>query len=85
MSRKNRKKASPKNWPRDTLRGLITLKIVVTIFLGGNDYQITTVIQLSASHHEASNHRLVVEHQSTCVQTTNLWRPDIISPLSRTT
>lgn len=72
MSRKNRKKTSSNSWPKDLLRGLIRFTIVITIFLSGNDYQITTVIQLSASHYEASNHRLVVEYQSACLQAINI-------------
>lgn len=54
MSRKNRKKASPTSWFKDLFTGLIRFTIVITIFLSGNDYQITTVIQLNASNHEAS-------------------------------
>lgn len=83
MSRKNRKKASPNSWLKDLSTGLailicslrkLTWTIVITIYLSDNDYQITTVIQLNASHHEASNLRLVVEHQSTRLQTANIWR-----------
>jgi hypothetical protein len=82
MSRKNRKNTPLKNWLKDLLNGCLRLTIVITIFLSGNDYQITTVIQLKASHYEVSNHRLVVENQSTYLQTTNFQRPDVISPLS---
>jgi hypothetical protein len=81
----SRKKSSPDNALKDFLSALPRLMIVITVFLGGNDYQITTVIQLNASHHEESNHRLMVEHQSSCVQTTNIWWPNIIWPLSRIT
>lgn len=49
MSRKNRKKSSPKNWLKDLLNGCLRLTIVITIFLSGNDYQINTVIQLDAA------------------------------------
>lgn len=52
MSRKNRKKSSPKNWLKDLLNGCIRLTIVTTIFLGGNDYQVSTVIQVSNSYNE---------------------------------
>lgn len=54
MSRKNRKKTSPKNCLKDLLNGCLRLTIVIAIFLSGNDYHITTVIQLNASHREAS-------------------------------
>ncbi|HCS64665.1 MAG TPA: hypothetical protein DIW64_11660 [Cellvibrio sp.] len=49
MSRKTRNKVSPKNWLGDLLSGLIRFTIVITIFLSGNDYHITTVIQLDAA------------------------------------
>ena len=49
MIRKNRKKTPPKNWLKDLLNGCLRLTIVITIFLGGNDYHITTVIQLDAA------------------------------------
>lgn len=49
----NRKNFPTPNWLKDFLSGLIRLTIVITIFLSGNDYQITTVIQLhAAAHHE---------------------------------
>ncbi|HCS64663.1 MAG TPA: hypothetical protein DIW64_11650 [Cellvibrio sp.] len=85
MNRKNRKGATRNNWLKNLLSGLIRLTIVITIFLSGNDYHITTVIQLNASHHEASNLRVVVEQQSTRLQTADIWRPGITSPLSRIT
>ena len=49
MSRKNRKKTSPNRWLKDPFNKLIRLTIVIAIFLGGNDYQITTVIQLNTA------------------------------------
>ena len=52
MSRKNRKKTSSKSWLKDLLNGCIRLTIVITIFLGGNDYHISTVIQVSNSYNE---------------------------------
>lgn len=71
----NRKKTSPNSWLKNLLAGLIRLTIVIAIFLSGNDYHITTVIQLNASHHEPSNLRLVVEHQPTRLQTADIWKP----------
>ena len=52
MSRKNRRKPSPTHWLKDLFTGLLRFTIVITIFLGGNDYQITTVIQLNSARHE---------------------------------
>jgi len=49
MSRKNRKKTPLKNWLKDLLTGCLRLTIVTTIFLGGNDSYINTVIQLDAA------------------------------------
>ena len=49
MSRTNRKKTPLKNWLKDLLNGCLRLTIVITIFLSGNDYHITTVIQLDAA------------------------------------
>lgn len=49
MRSKNRKKTSPNSWLKNLLAGLLRLTIVITIFLGGNDYHITTVIQLDAA------------------------------------
>lgn len=61
-SRKNRKKVSSNIWFKDLLSGLIRLTIFVAVLLSGNDYQITTVIQLYTSHHEAQNATTLSKH-----------------------
>lgn len=52
MSRKTCKKTSSRRWLNNLLRGLIMLKIIITIFVGGNDYHISTAIQVSNSCNE---------------------------------
>jgi hypothetical protein len=52
MNRKNRKKRKRtplKNGLKELLIGCLRLTIVITIFLGGNDYHVNTVIQLNAA------------------------------------
>jgi hypothetical protein len=49
MSRKKSQKNSTKNGFKDLLNGCLRLSIIISVFLSGNDYQITTVIQLDAA------------------------------------
>lgn len=62
MSKKHLKKISIQRLIK-TFKGRLFWTTLLTVsWLGGSDYQITTVIQLYASHHEAQNPTTLSKH-----------------------
>lgn len=62
MNKNNRKKSSIKRVIKAFKGRLFWTTLLTVSWLGGSDYQITTVIQLYASHHEAQNATTLSKH-----------------------
>lgn len=62
ISKNHRKKSSIKRWIIGCIDYVFKTIVLIAIISGGNHYQITTVIQLYASHHEAQNPTTLSKH-----------------------